>query len=103
MEGNQLKEMIQSVIASVADRVRSLQNRNGSESAEEETDLDRLADLSRQVDEARREWLSAKAYFETVSDPELVDHAIHLVVATEKKYVYLLRQAKKTYSRVREA
>ena len=45
------------------------------------------------VDQARREWLAAKAYFDTVSDPYLVDHAIYLVEASEKKYMYLLRRA----------
>ncbi len=46
------------------------------------------------VTRAREEWLAARALFENVSDPDLVDHAIHLITATEKKYAYLLRQAK---------
>jgi len=46
------------------------------------------------VDRARREWLAARAYFETVAEPELVDHAIYLVDAAERKYVYLLRAAR---------
>ncbi len=46
------------------------------------------------VDMAREEWLAAKTYFENVSDPELVDHAIYAVEAAEKKYMYLLKQAK---------
>lgn len=52
------------------------------------------ADFVDDVEKARREWLAAKAYFETVSDPDLVDHAIHLVTAAEKKYTYLLRLAR---------
>ena len=46
------------------------------------------------IEQARREWLAAKAYFENVSEPELVDHAIYLVEAAEKKYMYLLRKAR---------
>lgn len=46
------------------------------------------------VAQARDEWLAARALFENVSDPDLVDHAIHLITATEKKYAYLLRRAK---------
>lgn len=46
------------------------------------------------VEEARRQWLAAKAYFENVSEPELVDHAIFLVEAAEKKYMYLLKKAR---------
>lgn len=46
------------------------------------------------VDEARREWQTARAYFDTVSDPALVDHAIYVMEAAEKKYMYLLRLAR---------
>jgi len=46
------------------------------------------------IDEARREWQTARAYFETVSDPALVDHAIYVMEAAEKKYMYLLRMAR---------
>lgn len=45
------------------------------------------------VEEARREWLLAQRYFDSVSDPELVDHATYLLKATERRYVYLLRKA----------
>ncbi|MFO8059884.1 MAG: DUF2508 family protein [Bacillota bacterium] len=47
------------------------------------------------VDEAHREWMDAEAYFQNVSDPELVDHAIHLLAAAEKKYAYLLSQVRR--------
>lgn len=46
------------------------------------------------VEAARREWLGWKAYFNCVDDPELVDHAIYAVQAAERKYMYLLRQAR---------
>lgn len=47
------------------------------------------------VDEAHREWKDAQAYFQNVSDPDLVDHAIHLLAAAEKKYGYLLSQVRR--------
>lgn len=50
-----------------------------------------LVDL---VERARLDWMAAKSYFDNVSDPDLIDHAIHSVDAAEKKYVYLLRQAR---------
>jgi len=34
----------------------------------------------------------AQAYFENVSDPELVDYAINNLEAAEKRYNYLLKQ-----------
>jgi len=49
-------------------------------------------DLQVQVDRAHREWVSAQQYFQSVSEPELVDHAIYLLEAAERKYMYLLNQ-----------
>ncbi len=46
------------------------------------------------VEKARREWLAAKSYFDAVTDVGLVDYAIHLVEAAERKYMYLLRLAR---------
>lgn len=47
-----------------------------------------------EVEAARREWLGYRAYFDCVSEPELVDHAIYAVQAAERKYMYLLRRAR---------
>lgn len=46
------------------------------------------------VERARQDWMAAKVYFENVSDPDLVDHAIHTMDATQKRYMYLLRKAR---------
>jgi hypothetical protein len=46
------------------------------------------------VEQARREWLSAQRYYNSVSDSDLVDHAVYLMQAAEKKYVYLLKKAR---------
>lgn len=48
------------------------------------------------IEEARREWLRAGSYFENVTDPDLIDHAIYSVRAAEKKYMYLLKRARQT-------
>ncbi len=47
------------------------------------------------ISRAREEWLAARNYFDTVSDPDLVDHAIYLLGAAERKYMYLLKRAKR--------
>ena len=47
------------------------------------------------IEEARREWLSAQNYYNSVSDTDLVDHAVFLMQAAEKKYTYLLKRARK--------
>ncbi|MEN6414894.1 MAG: YaaL family protein [Veillonellales bacterium] len=53
------------------------------------------------VEQARQEWLSAQSYYNTVSDQDLVDYAVFRMQAAEKKYIYLLKQARQagvTYS-----
>ncbi|MCR4440535.1 MAG: DUF2508 family protein [Peptococcaceae bacterium] len=50
-----------------------------------------LVDL---VELARSDWEQAKALFEEVQEPELIDHAIYAMEAAERKYVYLLRIAR---------
>jgi hypothetical protein len=50
--------------------------------------------FAEQVLQAKLEWKRARMYFESVSDPDLVDHAIAVMHATEKKYMYLVRLAR---------
>jgi hypothetical protein len=47
------------------------------------------------IEQARREWHSAQAYYDAVSDTDLVDYAVYLMQAAEKKYTYLLKQARR--------
>jgi len=46
------------------------------------------------IEEARREWLAAREYFDNVSDPNLVEHAIYAYLAAEKRYMFLLSEAR---------
>jgi len=48
-----------------------------------------------EAEAARGEWLRASAYFNDVTDPDLVDHAIYCVEAAERKYMYLLKKARR--------
>ncbi len=53
------------------------------------------------VEQARQEWLAAQSYYNSVTDSDLIDHAVYLMQAAEKKYIYLLKQARQkgvTYS-----
>ncbi|MCX7781152.1 MAG: YaaL family protein [Negativicutes bacterium] len=53
------------------------------------------------VEQARQEWLNAQNYYNSVSDSDLVDHAVYMMQAAEKKYMYLLKKARQegiTYS-----
>lgn len=51
------------------------------------------ARLAALIEQARLDWLAAQSEFNTVTDPELVDHAIYAMQAAERRYVYLLRLA----------
>lgn len=51
-------------------------------------------DMFTLIEQAKLEWKQAANYFDNVSDPELVDHAILLREAAERRYMYLLKQAK---------
>ncbi|HEY8345784.1 MAG TPA: DUF2508 family protein [Symbiobacteriaceae bacterium] len=56
----------------------------------EEPDRKEEQELVEQVAAAHREWQAAKAHFQMVSEPELVDHAIFHLEAAQRKYIYLL-------------
>ncbi|WP_338035344.1 DUF2508 family protein [Halanaerobacter jeridensis] len=47
--------------------------------------------LEEKIERAKEEWQEARKYFDLVSDPELVDYAIYLLGAAERKYQYLLK------------
>lgn len=51
-------------------------------------------DILTAVAEARREYVRAVECFHTVSEPELVDWAVHLICAAERRYAYLTRVAR---------
>lgn len=44
--------------------------------------------------QAKRELEAVQAYFQSVSDPDLVDHACYLLEAAQKRYSYALRLAR---------
>ncbi len=51
-------------------------------------------DYFSQVEQARLEWQGARARFDQISDPDLIDHAIYNIEAAERRYIYLLKKAK---------
>lgn len=48
-----------------------------------------------QLNQAREEWHNAELYFQSVTEPDLIDYAIYKMEASRTKYVYLLKQARK--------
>lgn len=54
--------------------------------------------LPEMIEAARQDWLYAQQVYNDVSDEDLIDHAAYLIQAAEKKYVYLLKQARQQES-----
>lgn len=44
--------------------------------------------------EAHEEWENAEKYFESVTEPDLIDYAIFKMEAARRKYLFLLKQIK---------
>ena len=44
---------------------------------------------------AQKEWKDKEIYFQSVTEPDLIDHAIYELEASKIKYMYLLKKAKK--------
>lgn len=57
--------------------------------------------LRQEIATAQQEWVIAQRHIDEVSEPELIDHAIYYLEAAERKYGYLLREAKKKYANER--
>lgn len=47
------------------------------------------------VADARRDYEQAFSYFRYVAEPDLVDHAVLRLAAAERRYAYLLGQARR--------
>ncbi len=49
---------------------------------------------------AHKEWKDKENYFESVTDPDLIDYAIYDMEASKLKYIYLLKKIKEWDSRL---
>ncbi len=50
-------------------------------------------DKNETIQAALQEWKNAVTYFESVSDPELIDYAAYGIEAARRKYVFLLKHS----------
>ncbi|WP_164779716.1 DUF2508 family protein [Paenibacillus kobensis] len=55
---------------------------------------DEVMQLKKDIDEARRGWQAACRFFEYVVEPDEVDYAVYHLMATEQRYIMLIRKAK---------
>lgn len=47
------------------------------------------------IDDAKKQWEAAELYFESATEPKLVDYAIFMEQAAKIRLAYLLEEAKK--------
>lgn len=64
---------------------------------EQETAQRVEAGLQAELQRAHREWQAARAYFDHVTEPDLVDVAIYNLEAAQRRYTYLLRRFKQEF------
>lgn len=55
---------------------------------------DENEDFIKTIYKAKQEMLDTQNYFDSVTEPELIDHAIYRMEAARSQYVYLLKLAK---------
>ena len=46
------------------------------------------------IEKAKQEWLAALDLFNNVSEKDLIDHAIFNLNAAERRYIFLLKEAR---------
>lgn len=91
MEG---KEITRKKERSLSNLVSALGNLYNKISQTKDQKTDEGEELVQCVIKAHEEWQSAEKFFHSVSDPDLIDHAIYRLEASKARYVYLLKQAK---------
>ncbi len=57
-------------------------------------EMEKGEELKMAIEKTRRELISSRSFFDSVLDPDMIDHAIYTLQATEKKYIYLLKDAR---------
>ncbi|ABW20334.1 YaaL family protein [Alkaliphilus oremlandii] len=91
MEEKEMVKKKEKSFTSLVSALGNMYNRMNPSSDQEKGNDEELAQCVRQ---AYEEWQAAENFFHSVSDPDLVDHAIYKLEATKARYVYLLKQAK---------
>jgi len=51
--------------------------------------------LAQAVEEARGQWVAARKFFDNVIEPDLIDYAVFSIGAAEKRYMFLLDEARR--------
>ncbi|HZJ76511.1 MAG TPA: YaaL family protein [Oscillospiraceae bacterium] len=91
MEEKEITRKKEKNIGSLVSALGNLYNRI---SQTKDQKIDESEELVQCVIKAHEEWQNAEIFFHSVSDPDLIDHAIYRLEASKARYIYLLKQAK---------
>lgn len=56
---------------------------------------DPSSDWRMAAEQARRDWLYAHQFYENLTDSELIDYAIYMILAAERRYMYILNKIRR--------
>lgn len=56
---------------------------------------DASLDWRKAAEQARQDWLYAHQFYENLTDSELIDYAIYMILAAERRYMYTLNKIRK--------
>lgn len=79
-------ERIMDTVKLISEKFKELSGSRGLTEEEE---------ITNKLREAFEEWKKKEIYFESVTEPDLIDHAIYEIEASKTKYIYFLKKAKK--------
>lgn len=57
--------------------------------------MNKIPTIPEVVEQARKDWVYAQKLCNDVTDEDLIEYAIYLMKSNEKKYIYLLKQARR--------
>ena len=92
---NWLSEVVENKVKPYLAEKEIIQNKNDGDLYSPDISDFMNNDLAGDIERARKQWLRARKYFHSVSDPELVDHASYRIQAARTKYMYLLNKARR--------
>jgi hypothetical protein len=52
-------------------------------------------ELIEQIEKAKNEWIHTRLSFDWADHPEAIDYAVYSIEAAERRYMFLLNEAKK--------
>lgn len=91
MKDNNVLTKKDNILSTLTNMIADVYGRVSTINMEEKHENQKFVDL---VNQAHNEWRSAEQFFESVTDSDLIDHAIYKVEAARSRYIYLLKKAK---------